>query len=314
MFQSTRPVRGATVREQDLSDIPLVSIHAPRAGRDAGNRRCRLCTEVFQSTRPVRGATLPYTIPPSLHRVSIHAPRAGCDDGRTNYLHARRVSIHAPRAGRDIVTPPLHPHPEGFNPRAPCGARPRWRGCGSTLTEFQSTRPVRGATGLLSFALLPAYVSIHAPRAGRDCDQYADTITFFLVSIHAPRAGRDRAQDSRHLRRVRFNPRAPCGARPGADRYCLQARRSFNPRAPCGARRRAVLPHRRGNRVSIHAPRAGRDLPIWCAKMSQGVSIHAPRAGRDGAGAECPLRPPSFNPRAPCGARPSGMSVLSEIL
>ena len=223
-----------------------------------------------------------------------------------------------------------------FNPRAPCGARP----ChilfllpyivfqsthpvrGATMVGqitctpdgFQSTRPVRGATGLLSFALLPAYVSIHAPRAGRDCDQYADTITFFLVSIHAPRAGRDRAQDSRHLRRVRFNPRAPCGARPGADRYCLQARRSFNPRAPCGARRRAVLPHRRGNRVSIHAPRAGRDLPIWCAKMSQGVSIHAPRAGRDGAGAECPLRPPSFNPRAPCGARPSGMSVLSEIL
>ncbi len=34
MFQSTRPVRGATLWFFDADQLPKVSIHAPRAGRD----------------------------------------------------------------------------------------------------------------------------------------------------------------------------------------------------------------------------------------------------------------------------------------
>jgi len=47
-----------------------------------------------------------------------------------------------------------------------------------------------------------------------------------------------------------------------------------------GATRTPSQPFR-GRKVSIHAPRAGRDLvaPLVCA--IQNVSIHAPRAGRD---------------------------------
>ena len=55
---------------------------------------------------------------------------------------------------------------------------------------FQSTRPVRGATFDRFRGTLPLFVSIHAPRAGRD--KLFSSVGFCIaVSIHAPRAGRD---------------------------------------------------------------------------------------------------------------------------
>jgi len=79
MFQSTRPARGAT-RRQNLARAPaVVSIHAPRAGRDKDEWAAITLEQMFQSTRPARGATMR-------------------DDGRGIRVG---VSIHAPRAGRD---------------------------------------------------------------------------------------------------------------------------------------------------------------------------------------------------------------------
>ena len=63
-----------------------------------------------------------------------------------------------------------------FNPRAPCGARHRMSGEVSSISKFQSTRPVWGATCLEEIAKAGAYVSIHAPRVGRDC------FVIFLIS------------------------------------------------------------------------------------------------------------------------------------
>ncbi|EKX95485.1 hypothetical protein HMPREF9163_02247 [Selenomonas sp. oral taxon 138 str. F0429] len=40
-FQSTRPVRGATLHERDNVTCIGVSIHAPRAGRDHGDVHSR---------------------------------------------------------------------------------------------------------------------------------------------------------------------------------------------------------------------------------------------------------------------------------
>ena len=148
-FQSTRPVRGATSAWPSRPRAQRVSIHAPRAGRDDASRPTRRCARrfnprapcgarlstghcspsppKFQSTRPVRGATPP---PPKLQ------PRRG-------------VSIHAPRAGRDERVQHDATASAGFNPRAPCGAR-RCSSYGNRIaTGFQSTRPVRGATGVL---------------------------------------------------------------------------------------------------------------------------------------------------------------------
>ena len=82
MFQSTRPVRGATFPEMvSTGGYNLVSIHAPRAGRDINPPASNASRTVFQSTRPVRGATLISTTAPGARGVSIHAPRAGRDTG-----------------------------------------------------------------------------------------------------------------------------------------------------------------------------------------------------------------------------------------
>ena len=78
--------------------------------------------------------------------ISIHAPRAGRDPLDEGVILHALISIHAPRAGRDAVAGPS---------RAPQGI-------------FQSTRPVRGATGAARRPLEGEGISIHAPRAGRD--------------------------------------------------------------------------------------------------------------------------------------------------
>ncbi len=101
IFQSTRPVWGATVsvswlmtttknfnprapcgaRQEDQERVccnVIISIHAPRVGRDS-------C------------ATL--RVPASV--ISIHAPRVGRDGCRRTGRARPAISIHAPRVGRD---------------------------------------------------------------------------------------------------------------------------------------------------------------------------------------------------------------------
>ena len=139
LFQSTRPLRGATFVPDKVSAalgyfnpraivggkvVQLISIHAPLAGRDSvcavnvssgvsfqSTRPLRGATRmtialmtfvIFQSTRPLRGATVTEPRPASLIDISIHAPLAGRDD---------------------------------------CSADRR-----NVCSLFQSTRPLRGAT------------------------------------------------------------------------------------------------------------------------------------------------------------------------
>ena len=123
MFQSTRPVRGATRGHLPTHSQRRVSIHAPRAGRDmsvsrmriSGNRfnprapcgarpillMTRCCGSRFQSTRPVRGATIDYLGAEDTELFQSTRPVRGA----TGVMSVRR--------GRT----------RSFNPRAPCGAR-----------------------------------------------------------------------------------------------------------------------------------------------------------------------------------------------
>ena len=79
MFQSTRPMRGATGTEVWHYYGSGVSIHAPHAGRDVGVYGTLFMQFLFQSTRPMRGATLDALDVASGTEVSIHAPHAGRD-------------------------------------------------------------------------------------------------------------------------------------------------------------------------------------------------------------------------------------------
>ncbi len=149
------------------------------------------------------------------------------------------VSIHAPRMGRDITGTPTN--------------------------------------------LADTGVSIHAPRMGRDVMILIFPRTVTRVSIHAPRMGRDAHGIGITDCRTRFNPRAPHGARHccnplqigltmfqstrpawGATLALITIRRElsgFNPRAPHGARPVTLSDKNPARKVSIHAPRMGRDKP-----------------------------------------------------
>ena len=69
----------------------------------------------------------------------------------------------------------------------------------------------------------------------------------------------------------------------------------------------------RGKRVSIHAPRAGRDPVDGLRPRIRLVSIHAPRAGRDHRSQDARDHAECFNPRAPCGARQCHFTVLPVV-
>ena len=58
IFQSTRPVWGATIEARILAWLANISIHAPRVGRDYALAVLVVNDMQFQSTRPVWGATL----------------------------------------------------------------------------------------------------------------------------------------------------------------------------------------------------------------------------------------------------------------
>ena len=78
-----------------------------------------------------------------------------------------------------------------FNPRSPCGERPRYQAMATKAGIFQSTLPVWGAT----------------------LERMSHTDRFF-ISIHAPRVGSDRGNNCVRYNCVNFNPRSPCGERP----------------------------------------------------------------------------------------------------
>ena len=188
------------------------------------------------------------------------------------------ISIHAPLAGCDATAV-------------------------GTITderEFQSTHPLRGATGVLN--------------------TFSDEVGF--QSTHPLRGATYRSHGRN--RDVYFNPRTPCGVRPadGAEIPAIQRfqsthplrgatyrtgaagrterisihaplagcdRRSwktaaachdFNPRTPCGVRRGCVVVLTL-DVISIHAPLAGCDLYRHPAQRAAGISIHAPLAGCD---------------------------------
>ena len=83
LFQSTRPMRGATVPGSGILSRP----------------------SRFQSTRPMRGATKGYNLWLVEMAISIHAPHAGRDYIQVLHYLMVTISIHAPHAGRDHARP-----------------------------------------------------------------------------------------------------------------------------------------------------------------------------------------------------------------
>ena len=145
MFQSTRPMRGATRTGRTQS--PHLLFQSTRPMRGATFSGIPLIKVVwFQSTRPMRGATSPRPIPTVSVALQSPRPMGGATSPWIRACTGRR----------------------GFNPRAPCGARPTEGWIFKPCLRFQSTRPMRGATLGNSSNGRDLWVSIHAPHAGRD--------------------------------------------------------------------------------------------------------------------------------------------------
>ena len=170
---------------------------------------------------------------------------------------------------------------------------------------FQSTRPARGATAARRGAAWrrPGF-NPRAPRGARLGVVFLHGLRL-EVSIHAPRAGRDRPRTSRSTSKICFNPRAPRGARPSLKNAVPESE-SFQSTRPARGATHLCIGDALLGRVSIHAPRAGRDSRLCCGpkasdrfqstrpargattrrignRLAVVVSIHAPRAGRDPA-------------------------------
>ena len=76
------------------------------------------------------------------------------------------------------------------------------------MSEFLSTLPVRGATGLTSMDFAGFVISIHAPREGSDSGSLFEQMTRY-ISIHAPREGSDSQRLEHSQRNTHFYPRSP---------------------------------------------------------------------------------------------------------
>ena len=128
------------------------------------------------------------------------------------------------------------------------------------------------------------------------------------VSIRAPLAGSDEVFHI-HLGFYNcFNPRSPCGERRDTTIPILLSD-SFNPRSPCG------------ERLAIHThpfsffqfqsalPLRGATCRSCGVVRCHNVSIRAPLAGSDSVRDARRASISSFNPRSPCGERPSAVSL-----
>ncbi len=88
-------------------------------------------------------------MPSILHHISIHAAREGGDNIILNEACSLFISIHAAREGGDKGKE--NPENQG---------------------EFQSTPPVKAATGGFAATPDPVTISIHAAREGGDPPSY----------------------------------------------------------------------------------------------------------------------------------------------
>ena len=256
-FQSTRPMRGATCDLSCSRQSRSVTIPAPHGGRDEAEHRGVPPAAGFNPRAPcgARPMTLPFS--PSAQRFQSTRPMRGATGRRDEAARLEGVSIHAPHAGRDFIPPSFGGRNKSFNPRAPCGARRLSTQLLHVEEEFQSTRPMRGATGL---------------------DAMADR--FVGVSIHAPHAGRDPSAICPRRLVMSFNPRAPCGARLFARQVCHALSMFQSTRPMRGATSNTIRPSRCGGFQSTRPMRgATRILPPLSSLIV--VSIHAPHAGRD---------------------------------
>ncbi len=188
VFQSTRPMRGAT------------------AGALIGPWQT-----AFQSTRPMRGATF--------HLVQVGAcglfqstrPMRGATSCLSTVFRYTWFQSTRPMRGATFLQRVLTVSEQFQSTRPMRGATFEFAGYDLSKV-FQSTRPMRGATLPPHSVSTLTIVSIHAPHTGRDRRRRSHLLPKGSFNPRAP-CGARRFTSCGLARVACFNPRAPCGAR-----------------------------------------------------------------------------------------------------
>ena len=262
VFQSTRPIRGATSRKARSERSTAISIHAPHTGRDTA-AACRAWSRRgFQSTRPIRGATRP-ALNENREKIiiSIHAPHTGRDILETAQKTAKKtfqstrpirgattplkggwsrdsgISIHAPHTGRDqliLIREPfllddisIHAPHTGRDQRAidPC----------VFCMDFNPRAPYGARRWPPEYSGAAQTISIHAPHTGRDFVPLGTAASVGVFQSTRPIRGATKWKNGQLLTHT-FQSTRPIR---GATRKTValdSPSQYFNPRAPYGAR------------------------------------------------------------------------------
>ena len=105
------------------SMLSIISIHAPREGRDEIAHAALGGPQLISIHAPREGRDLCLWRWTTGKNISIHAPREGRDLDIDFLFLKPYISIHAPREGRDFTGHTPRFVTIYFNPRAPRGAR-----------------------------------------------------------------------------------------------------------------------------------------------------------------------------------------------
>ena len=172
-------------------------------------------------------------------------------------LEKPEISIHPPRAGRDYPFLPPAERQTYFNPPAPCGAGRYVPGSRLRTSYFNPPAPCGAGPRAVRRALfLHQFQSTRPVRGGtRRCPRPARWCTPFQ-STRPVRGGTLRIM-------------------PQTDTQEFQSTRPVRGGTAVGNRLHLHFG------ISIHPPRAGRDVVVLAEDIAAWISIHPPRAGRD---------------------------------
>ena len=192
----------------------------------------------------------------------------------------RHVSIHVPLAEHDRNPPDLM----------------------LFLCQFQFTCPSRSTTYGTAANGFRIQVSIHVPLAEHDFHTFHSASISHTFQFTCPSRSTTawRFYDCRQG--FCFNSRAPRGARLNLLTDYLDTC-EFQFTCPSRSTTRRACEIDGVRYVSIHVPLAEHDSALPDARQSHAVSIHVPLAEHDCYTVNPLIRPPSFNSRAPRGAR-----------
>ena len=144
--------------------------------------------------------------------ISIHSPRMGRDESISRSLFARKFQSTLPAWGETRLVSRVR-HQIRFQSTLPAwGETSRLVLVPFALEDFNPLSPHGERLWSRPYRKLPATISIHSPRMGRD-NVNASQCGGSVISIHSPRMGRDGRPKTPENMPCNFNPLSPHGER-----------------------------------------------------------------------------------------------------